>query len=630
MKKTSGDSGMSVQTNTLHKRVKELRCLCDIGSVTHAPNFTLRETIHEIARLLPGGFRRPEAVWVRVTFNGEEHTRGDYRLSERKISSEIIVRGEIAGAVEVGYVAGTPEYEAGYFPREERLLLDAVAERLGAIIASRQAEEALRFSEEKFSKAFHATPNVVTISTLEEERLIDANRSFYLWTGYTPDEVIGRPVTEVGIWETKEHRRRTVERLKKDGRVRNMPIKWRSKAGEPRVGRMSAEIINIGGTPCVIAIITDITRQKESRELLQTVFQNSPFGIFVLQDGVLTHTNPQFQKITGYEHAELRGRELLSIVAAEDTDVVASSILLNLQDKSPYPCEYRLLSKTGQIKWVVQTVSRIHYSGSNAVLGNIMDISELKYLERKIVEYEELSKMKSDLLATVSHELRTPLATIKGYATMMLDYFSRLDAGETRDYLRAIDGSTDRLSKLVDNLLDTSRLEAGLLRLQRSTTGISPLIRKLVQEAGVRNTRHTITARLDGRLPPVEIDTKRVCQVLDNLIDNAVKYSPPGTKITVSAQTDGAGLLLAVADEGPGIAPEELENIFDRMYRIEKRLDSRADGIGLGLYICRRLVEAHGGTIWAESYPGQGTIIKFTLPPAAKVGQNGWLAGSRR
>ena len=168
----------------------------------------------------------------------------------------------------------------------------------------------------------------------------------------------------------------------------------------------------------------------------------------------------------------MRGRELLSIVAAEDTDVVAAGIIFTMRQKKPRPCEYRLLSKNGQIKWVVQTVSRVHYRRGEGVLGNIMDVTELKYLERKVIEYEELSKMKSDLLSTVSHELRTPLATIKGYATMMLDYFSRLDADETRDYLQAIDGSTDRLTKLVDNLLDTSRLDAGLLKLQKEPTGI--------------------------------------------------------------------------------------------------------------------------------------------------------------
>jgi PAS domain S-box-containing protein len=628
MNKKTGKSGTSQQNNILGKRDKELRCLCDVASITHAPPITLRETAHRVAAILPAGFSHPESVRVRVRLNGEELTRGDGRQSISKISSAIVVRGEPAGTIEVSYPAGKAADEAA-FSSEERLLLDTVAESLGALMANRQAEEALRLSEEKFYKAFHASPNMVSITTMDEGRFIDVNNRYIELTGYSREEVIGRCTTEVGIWKTPADRERMIERLDNHGRVNNMEVSWSNKSGDTHIGRLSAEIIHIGGQRCIFAITSDITRQKESQELLQTVFLSSPFGIFIARDGVIIHTNPQFQKITGYSQPELRGRELLSLVAPEDTDVVTSSILFTLQEKTPYPCEYRVLGKTGQLKWVVQTVSPIHWRGE-AILGNIMDISELKYLERKVVEYEELSKMKGDLLATVSHELRTPLATIKGYATMILDYFARLGAEETKDYLRAIDSSTDRLSKLVDNLLDTSRLEAGLLKLQKAPAGIAPLIRKLVEEAGVRNTGHNITTRLGNRLPRVNIDSRRIGQVLDNLIDNAVKYSPAGTEITISAQRNGADLLVSVSDEGPGIPAGELQHIFERMYRIEKRLDSGAGGIGLGLYICQRLVEAHGGMIWAESTLGRGTTIKFTLPAAARVKRTGRLVPSRR
>jgi signal transduction histidine kinase len=258
-----------------------------------------------------------------------------------------------------------------------------------------------------------------------------------------------------------------------------------------------------------------------------------------------------------------------------------------------------------------------------------MDITERKYLERKVIEYEELSKMKSDLLATVSHELRTPLATIKGYSTLILDYYSRLDKDETKDYLKAIDMSTDRLSKLVDNLLDSSRMDAGLLKLETTQVSLTQLIKAVVVEANVRAEHDHIVADLSKRLPRVTVDAKRIRQVLDNLIDNAVKYSPPGSEIIVSADKSEDELLVSVTDKGPGIPAEELTRIFERMYRIEQRLYTGADGIGLGLYICQRLVESHGGRIWAESRRGQGSTFKFTLPfggkkkPAGKAGLSG-------
>ncbi|MGD9118982.1 MAG: ATP-binding protein, partial [Dehalococcoidia bacterium] len=329
------------------------------------------------------------------------------------------------------------------------------------------------------------------------------------------------------------------------------------------------------------------------------------------------------QKLTGYHEGELLNRELLDIVAVEDSDVVKSSTIFTLQEDSPYPCEYRILNKNGQIKWVLQTVSPIHFQGQTAILGNLIDITERKYLERKVIEYEELNKMKTDLLATVSHELRTPLATIKGYSTMMLDYFGRLNHHEKKDYLKSIDHSTDRLSVLVDNLLDTSRMEAGLLKLEKHSTNISRLVETVITEAKIRTNGHRITTRIAGDIPDILIDAKRIRQVLDNLINNAIKYSPRNTTVTVTVTKDEKEVLLSVTDRGAGIPPEELTNVFDRMYRIEQRLYSGVDGLGLGLYICRRLVEAHGGNIWVESTLGKGSTVCFSLPLDKKATRSG-------
>ncbi len=152
----------------------------------------------------------------------------------------------------------------------------------------------------------------------------------------------------------------------------------------------------------------------------------------------------------------------MSLVAAEDSDVVKSSTVFTLKEERPYPCEYRIINEAGQIKWVMQTISAIQYQGREAILGNIMDITERKYLERKVIKYEELSKLKSDLLATVSHELRTSLASIKGFTTMLLDYDKRLKRDEKREYLETIDKNIDRLVELIEQLLDMSRPSTSL------------------------------------------------------------------------------------------------------------------------------------------------------------------------
>jgi PAS domain S-box-containing protein len=617
MEKVLRKSGIDKRSKTqrvLEKRIKELRCLYDIARITGAPDITLKERFAEIVKIIPLALQYTEQACSRITINGEEYRTENYRDTGQTISADIIVRGVKAGAVEIGYLKPLPPAENGIFSKEEILLLNAIAERLGYITEHRQAEDALHESEEKFSKAFHASPAIVAITTLEDGRFIEVNDSFTYYTGYTREEALKLTTIDTGVWRGAEERDHALQSLKKQEKIRNIEMRSRAKTGEILTGLFSADLINIGGKPCIISVTLDITELKQSQELLQTISHGSPLGIYIMQDDKLLYTNPQFQKITGYSQQELLGRKLLNIVDVEDTDVVRSSTMYTLQEANPYPCEYRILNKTGQIKWVMQTVSPIHYEGKEAILGNLMDITERKYLERKVVEYEELNKMKSDLLATVSHELRTPLATIKGYSTMILDYFARLGVEEIKEYIKSIDSSTDRLSKLVDNLLDTSHMDAGLLKLDRTLTSITGLIRAVAREATVRDTHHKFITSLGSNLPRVFIDIKRIRQVLDNLIDNAAKYSPLETEILIAAGKDKRELWICVTDQGPGIPANELANIFERMYRIEQRLYTGTNGIGLGLYICQRLVEAHGGRIWAESTPGKGATIKFTLP----------------
>ncbi|MBA7679539.1 Sensor histidine kinase WalK [subsurface metagenome] len=242
-------------------------------------------------------------------------------------------------------------------------------------------------------------------------------------------------------------------------------------------------------------------------------------------------------------------------------------------------------------------------------------------LQVKMFKYEELSKLKTNLLSTVSHELRTSLATIKGYSTMLLDYGRKLRCDEKRECLGAIDRATDRLTELVDHLLDMSRLDAGLLKLETEPTNISRLIMETVAEAELRAPKHKMVLNVRKRLPRVNIDAKRVRQVLDNLIDNAIKYSENGTKVVVQAETEAQELVIRVIDQGRGIPAADIDRVFNRMYRIKRRLAQDPGGMGLGLSLCKGLVKAHDGRIWAESEEGKGSTFSFTLPLDTK-GEN--------
>jgi len=241
--------------------------------------------------------------------------------------------------------------------------------------------------------------------------------------------------------------------------------------------------------------------------------------------------------------------------------------------------------------------------------------AESKHLERKTTEYEELSKLKSGLLSTVSHELRTPLASIKGYSTMLLDYDKRLRRTEKRQYLDAIDAATDRLSELIDHLLDMSRMDAGLLQLDMVVTRVDRLLQDMVAEAQLRVPEYRLRLDLErGELPPLKVDIRRFHQVLDNLLDNATKYSEKGTDVVIRVETRACEVEISITDQGRGIPSADIGRVFDRMYRIEQRLAQDPGGMGLGLALCKALVEAQGGRIWLESKEGIGTTVRFTLP----------------
>ncbi|MEJ2208492.1 MAG: ATP-binding protein [Anaerolineae bacterium] len=229
---------------------------------------------------------------------------------------------------------------------------------------------------------------------------------------------------------------------------------------------------------------------------------------------------------------------------------------------------------------------------------------------------KELEEIKSQLLSTVSHELRTPLASIKGFATTLLRQDVEWDEASRREFLSIIDEESDRLSELIGNLLDMSRIEAGELPVEPEPTNLRPIIDETATEFQMMTNRHHIQVDVPRELPLVLADPRRARQVLRNLVENAVKYSPDGGEIVISAEPKRDMLQVSVGDVGIGIDANQLDRIFDRFYQVDSASTRKVGGSGLGLAISRAIVEAHGGAIWVNSRPGEGSTFYFTLPLA--------------
>jgi len=232
---------------------------------------------------------------------------------------------------------------------------------------------------------------------------------------------------------------------------------------------------------------------------------------------------------------------------------------------------------------------------------------------QRVRALEEANRLKAELISTLAHEMRTPLTSIKGFSSALLLEDATFDAHAQREFLSIIDQECDVLTDLIHDLLESSIIDAGLLRLELQPVRLSHLAHDTAKDFARRSSKHRFLVDFPD-FPIVDADPHRIEQVLRNLVDNAVKYSPGGGMIVIRGKVEASQITISVSDQGPGIAPEHLNRLFDKFFRVESGLGRHVVGSGLGLPIARTIVGSHGGQIWAESRPGEGSTFYFTLP----------------
>ena len=226
----------------------------------------------------------------------------------------------------------------------------------------------------------------------------------------------------------------------------------------------------------------------------------------------------------------------------------------------------------------------------------------------------EANRLKPELISTLAHEMRTPLTSIKGYSTALLMEEVTFKPETQREFLQFIDEECDVLQTLIHDLLESSVIEAGLLRLELQPVKLPPLLKNVIDDMARRTQLHHFVVDFPKHFPILDADPNRIVQVLRNLLDNAVKYSPEGGLIVVRGEVRKDEVVVSVADQGVGLTPEHLNRLFEKFFRAKSSLAPHVVGSGLGLPISRTIVESHGGSIWAESQMGAGTTLFFTLP----------------
>jgi signal transduction histidine kinase len=246
-------------------------------------------------------------------------------------------------------------------------------------------------------------------------------------------------------------------------------------------------------------------------------------------------------------------------------------------------------------------------------VGSLIESRLLLAARAELELAQKQMRLQDDFISTVSHELRTPLGFIKGYTSSLLRQDTTWDEGTTREFLSIIEEETDRLTQLIENMLESARLQSQAAKFRLQPVQLDALVRDMVARVSVRNPELKVHADIED-VPPINGDATRLVQVLENLFGNAFKYAP-GSPLTVRVGSDRRAVLFSLQDEGPGIPEEYLPFLFERFYRVQ--MEASATGTGLGLYICRQIVLAHHGKIWAESTLDHGAtfFIELPLPP---------------
>ncbi len=350
---------------------------------------------------------------------------------------------------------------------------------------------------------------------------------------------------------------------------------------------------------------------------LAAIFEYSADGILTVDNALrIIDFNPAMERLTGWREDEVLGRFYYEVLRARDLQgnevgLQDSPLLLALTGNPVANREMYISTRDGQLFPVRVTASWVHSPWGEPMNGllNVRDITR---------EREE-EEQRSTFISVISHELQTPIAIIKGYASTLARPDATFEPASFRTRLQAIEEEADRLNKLVGNLLYASRIEAGGLRMEVVPLDLANLVEGVVRRLQAKAPDVTINLDIPSSLPTVMADRDRIEEVLQNLLDNAIKYSPRERVIWLACRATSEEVVVSVTDQGMGISLRDQEQIFQRFRRGRDSSTYSLPGAGLGLYICKAIVEAHGGHIRVESTLHQGSRFSFSLPRVEKA-----------
>jgi len=536
-------------------------------------------------------------------------------------------------------------------------LFDEEGELIGAVFTTRDVserrriQEELAFSRERYRRLLEAAPDAVFVADTETGLLLEVNRRAEELTGYGREELVGMHQSKLHPPEEEERYRRVFREHLELGAGYMEEAEVQRRDGSRVPVDISFAAVEAGGRRLLLGNFRDVSERQRMRRRLERINRGllslgaDPrenirrilgLAAEALEMLLSVYCNLERRERLAWEGGEVRGgprdegeRACPVCLEALERGVVSCGSAVDIPPEWRVPEVDRLgmgsflsapvVTEEGKGMGVLCLFAGGKRAFSPEDKELAMMLARALAIEEGRLAYQENLR---DLIDVASHELRHPVTVMKGYASMLRERKAEVDEASREVILEIIDHGADRLDRLVEGLLDVSRIERGRFRVVPVMQPLGPLLRRAVEEMRARGFDNPFEVRVEEGLGEYPVDGERLVALLVHLLENAVKFSTPHDPVEVEARRgQGGEALVSVLDRGSGIAPENRERIFERFFQEEEVLHHSKPGLGMGLYIGQETVRAHGGRIWCEPREGGGTVFRFTLP--AGVGEVG-------
>ncbi|MBT8368911.1 MAG: PAS domain S-box protein, partial [Deltaproteobacteria bacterium] len=607
----------------LEERVKELNCLFEISRLVEKRDLTLDEILQGIIDLIPPAWQHPDITCARINLNGKKLKTQNFKETIWQQACDVIIHGVPSGKLVVGYFEERPERDEGPFLKEERELLDAIAERVGRIIERKWAQEEVRRSEEKFHELMENMHSGVAVYEAidggQEFEIKDFNHRAEKIENINRDKVIGRRVTDIFPGVKNSGLFNVIQRVWKTGipehfsggvyQDHRTPPSWR----ESYVYKLSSGEI--------VAVYQDVTEQKlaqksleESEKRFRDLVENSLTGISIVQDNQVVYQNQEQERLLGPLPRSYLLADFEKIHSDDVAMVKRLSHRIDRGEIQTLETDFRFYTsspkKGGQdLKWVYCRSLLTEYRGKEAILVNMIDMTKAKELEHLLTIQDKMASL-GRVAAGMAHEIRNPLSGINIYLNTLKKLHHKKGSEEkVKQILGQIQSASRKIESVIRRVMDFAKPgepRLALIDLNGPVTEAINLSAVTMRKSGI-----ALEKALSEKLPSCNADPTLIEEMVLNLLNNAtgaMKSMEGDKKIIVTSSVEGNDIILAVSDSGPGIAPELKDKIFDPYFT------TKSDGTGIGLSICHRIVTDHGGSLTVSDSDLGGAEFRVEIP----------------